>query len=125
VSTGGLAGRERELHLGRDASVGGDFEKAPRGAFADKRVAVGQALAGEDLRVRWRVVIKNDAVSLAGLGGAGDLLDAGAGGEEQIAVGEYPEVVAVGRRIFPFDFSNDGNDENFAASIIGADKGML
>ncbi len=100
-----------------DFSGGVDFEQTTGGAFTDESVAVGQALAGVDFAGRF-VVEDNFFV-------AGDFFDAMAGGEEEIAVGENPDVVAVGGAVeFPHDFALVGDDEDLALGVVGANEGM-
>ena len=48
-----------------------------------------------------------------------------AGGEEEIAVGENPDVVAVGGAVeIPHDFALVGDDEDLALGVVGANEGM-
>ena len=93
-----------------------DFQQPPGVALADERVAIRQPLAGVNLALR--LVIKDHLLL------AGDLADAVAGVEEQVAVGQHPEVIAARGGVFPFDLSLAANEKNFARGIVRAGERM-
>ena len=64
-----------------------DLQQPPGVALADEGVAVGQALAGVDFALG--LVVEDDLLL------ARDFLHAVAGVEQQVAVGQHPQVVAV------------------------------
>ena len=65
-----------------------DLQQTACIALADERVAVGQSLAGIDFALRF--VVEDHFLVPS------DFLHAMAGVEQQIAVGQHPEIVAIG-----------------------------
>ena len=80
-----------------DAARRLDLQQPSAVALADERVAVGQPLAGVDLALG--LVVEHDLLV------ARDFLHAVAGVEQQVAVGQHPQVVAARGLVFPLDFA--------------------
>src|ERR1035438_1061806 len=97
-------------------AVRSQFKQATGVAFADEGVAVGQPLAGVNFAAG--LVVEHDGLL------AGDFLHTVAGVEQQVAVGQRPEVIALPSGIFPLDFTLGVDDEDLAGGVVGANEMM-
>ena len=114
VEVAAVFARGEQTDFLHDLAVRSQFEQAPGVALADEGVAVGEPLAGVDFAAGF--VAEDDGLL------ACDFLHAVAGVEEQVAVGQRPQIVAVARGVFPLDFAIGVDDEDLAAGVVGANE---
>jgi hypothetical protein len=110
-----LSGREQSQFFDH-LSARRELQEAARVAFSNKGAAVREALAGVDLGAG--IVGKTQAAIRA------EFLHAMSRGEEESAIGEHPEVVAVLGRVVPRHRPGPVDDEDPALRVIGTHEGM-
>ena len=95
-------------------ALGRQLDQPPAVALADKRIAVGEPLASVDLALR--VVLERDLLL------ARDFPDAKPGIEQQVAIGQDPQVVAGPGWVLPGDLAVRPHQEHLLAGVVRAGK---